>query len=62
MIGAQVGEVGNFLAYGWAPATLVAPLGSFSVVASAVLVDIYIYMCLFYVIYIYIRADLCVII
>jgi hypothetical protein len=34
----QVGEVGNFLAYGWAPATLVAPLGSFSVVSNAILV------------------------
>ncbi len=32
--------MGNFLAYGWAPATLVAPLGSFSVVSNAILVRI----------------------
>jgi len=32
-----VGETGNFLAYAYAPATLVAPLGSISVVCNAVL-------------------------
>mmetsp|Transcript_7904 Transcript_7904/g.23791 ORF Transcript_7904/g.23791 Transcript_7904/m.23791 type:complete len:200 (-) Transcript_7904:77-676(-) len=31
-----VGELGNFAAYGFAPATLVAPLGAVSVVANAV--------------------------
>mmetsp|Transcript_13539 Transcript_13539/g.31161 ORF Transcript_13539/g.31161 Transcript_13539/m.31161 type:complete len:351 (-) Transcript_13539:791-1843(-) len=31
------GEVGNFMAYGYAPATLVAPLGAVSVIANAML-------------------------
>jgi hypothetical protein len=31
-----LGEVGNFAAYGFAPATLVAPLGAVSVVANAI--------------------------
>eukprot|EP00292_Cryptomonas_paramecium_P024014 CAMPEP_0113670354 /NCGR_PEP_ID=MMETSP0038_2-20120614/5091_1 /TAXON_ID=2898 /ORGANISM="Cryptomonas paramecium" /LENGTH=143 /DNA_ID=CAMNT_0000586363 /DNA_START=182 /DNA_END=609 /DNA_ORIENTATION=- /assembly_acc=CAM_ASM_000170 len=35
-----VGEVGNFLAYGWAPATLVAPLGAISVVSNCILARI----------------------
>ena len=34
----QAGEVGNFLAYGWAPASLVSPLGAVSVVSNCVLV------------------------
>ncbi|EKX35256.1 hypothetical protein GUITHDRAFT_118602 [Guillardia theta CCMP2712] len=29
------GEMGNFAAYGFAPATLVAPMGAFSVIANA---------------------------
>ncbi|MBN3308464.1 NPAL2 protein, partial [Amia calva] len=32
-----VGELGNFAAYGFAPATLIAPLGCVSVIASAVM-------------------------
>ncbi|XP_033914748.2 NIPA-like protein 2 [Acipenser ruthenus] len=32
-----IGELGNFTAYGFAPATLVAPLGCVSVIASAVI-------------------------
>ncbi|XP_076004604.1 NIPA-like protein 2 isoform X2 [Genypterus blacodes] len=32
-----VGELGNFAAYGFAPASLIAPLGSVSVIASAVI-------------------------
>uniref|UniRef100_A0A671PGG5 NIPA like domain containing 2 n=1 Tax=Sinocyclocheilus anshuiensis TaxID=1608454 RepID=A0A671PGG5_9TELE len=32
-----LGELGNFAAYGFAPASLIAPLGSVSVIASAVI-------------------------
>ncbi|XP_040021513.1 NIPA-like protein 2 isoform X1 [Gasterosteus aculeatus] len=32
-----IGELGNFAAYGFAPASLIAPLGSVSVIASAVI-------------------------
>eukprot|EP00961_Rhodomonas_salina_P079862 1073469-Rhodomonas_salina.1 len=32
-----IGEVGNFLAYGMAPASLVSPLGAVAVVSNAVL-------------------------
>ncbi|KAM9851490.1 NIPA-like protein 2 [Aulostomus maculatus] len=32
-----VGELGNFAAYGFAPASLIAPLGSVSVIASAII-------------------------
>ncbi|XP_029694699.1 NIPA-like protein 2 isoform X1 [Takifugu rubripes] len=32
-----VGEMGNFAAYGFAPATLIAPLGCVSVIASAII-------------------------
>ena len=34
------GEVGNFLAYGWAPATVVSPLGAASVVVNALLAHV----------------------
>eukprot|EP00062_Callorhinchus_milii_P010312 gi/632955036/ref/XP_007893273.1/ PREDICTED: NIPA-like protein 2 [Callorhinchus milii] len=32
-----IGEIGNFVAYGFAPASLVAPLGCISIIASSVL-------------------------
>ena len=32
-----VGEIGNFLAYGMAPASLVSPLGAITVISNAVL-------------------------
>lgn len=35
-----LGEVGNFLAYGYAPATLVSPLGAVSVIANAILAHV----------------------
>ncbi|KAJ1470970.1 magnesium transporter NIPA-domain-containing protein [Baffinella frigidus] len=34
------GEVGNFFAYGWAPATVVSPLGAVAVAANCVLARI----------------------
>ena len=35
------GEVGNFAAYGFAPASLVAPIGTSAVVANAILAFIF---------------------
>jgi len=34
------GEIGNFLAYGWAPATVVSPLGAASVIVNALLAHV----------------------
>ncbi|EEB98847.1 hypothetical protein MPER_01579, partial [Moniliophthora perniciosa FA553] len=30
----NVGEMGNFISYAWAPASIVAPLGTFALVAN----------------------------
>jgi hypothetical protein len=30
----NIGEIGNFLSYGFAPASVVAPLGAVSIIAS----------------------------
>lgn len=40
MITMIVGEISNFIAYIYAPAVLVTPLGAFSIIVSAVLADI----------------------
>ena len=36
-----LGEVGNFMAYGFAPASLVAPLGSVAVIANTIIASIF---------------------
>ncbi|XP_071952838.1 NIPA-like protein 2 [Antedon mediterranea] len=36
-----IGEIGNFLAYGFAPATTVAPLGTTTVIANAYIASLY---------------------
>jgi len=38
-----VGEVGNFMAYGFAPASLVAPLGSVGVIANTIIAAIFLH-------------------
>jgi len=35
-----IGEVGNFLAYGFAPASVVAPLGTVALVSNAIIAPI----------------------
>ena len=35
------GELGNFMAYGFAPASLVAPLGSVAVIANAIIAFVF---------------------
>lgn len=41
-----VGELGNFAAYGFAPATLIAPLGCVSVIGRCDLYPLIYYQCL----------------
>lgn len=36
-----LGEMGNFLAYGFAPASMIAPLGSVAVISNTILASVY---------------------
>lgn len=41
MILMGLGEMGNFLAYGFAPASMIAPLGSVAVISNTILASVY---------------------
>ena len=38
-----LGEIGNFMAYGFAPASLVAPLGSVAVIANTIIAVLFLH-------------------
>ena len=43
MVLMSLGEVGNFMAYGFAPASLVAPLGSVAVIANTIIASVFLH-------------------